>query len=324
MAALVAPLDGPAQRPAGTGTGTPAGSPGGGASPAGPPDAPEEQVPQATRPRLAPVKKTAPTRRLRPGDLICGECGEGNPPIRKFCSRCGNSLVESEIVKTPWWRKLLPRRGPKVVAATPGEHAAHRGLPGIDVKHGFRKVFRRVLALSGIVVGIAAILYGIAPSWRADVNHEAATIKNDILNKQPGYYHIYPDSVVASSHEPGHPSKLATDSYSNTYWLARWHPANQPTLTLKFNHAVTLHYMILYSGDNANYTAYARPFKLNLVFSNGQSQTITAQDTKTQTLGINNATKVSTVTIQVTTIYPGNPHRNLVAISDIEFFGFKS
>jgi hypothetical protein len=297
---------------------------GGGASPAGASGGPEEQVPQPPRPRVAAVTKTPPTRRLRPGDLICGECGEGNPPIRKFCSRCGNSLLESEIVKTPWWRKLLPHRGPKVVAVAPGEHAAHRGVPGIDVRHGFRKLRRRAAGLVAIAVGVAALAYAIVPSMRTAVNGEVATIKNDIFNNIPQYDPIHPDRVVANGHEAGHPSRLAFDSFYNTYWLARWHSAHLPTLTLTFNHPVNLNQMILYSGDNANYTAYSRPSALHLIFSNGHSETLNPKDTsQKQTLGISNATKVNSVQIQVTAIYPGNPHRHDVAISDVEFFGFK-
>ena len=63
-----------------------------------PADQPTERTPQATRELAAAVTKTKPTRRLRPGDLICGQCGEGNPPVRRFCGRCGDSLDRKSVV----------------------------------------------------------------------------------------------------------------------------------------------------------------------------------------------------------------------------------
>lgn len=42
---------------------------------------PEAMIPQQARLRpVAPVVTAPPTRRLQPDDLICGDCGEGNPP----------------------------------------------------------------------------------------------------------------------------------------------------------------------------------------------------------------------------------------------------
>jgi len=52
-----------------------------------------------------------PSRKLRPGDKICGDCGEGNNANRRFCSRCGASLDEAAVVRTKWWRKLLHAAG---------------------------------------------------------------------------------------------------------------------------------------------------------------------------------------------------------------------
>ena len=49
-----------------------------------------------------------PTRR-HPGDLICGQCGEGNDPVRHFCRRCGNSLDEAIAVRLPWYRRFFHR-----------------------------------------------------------------------------------------------------------------------------------------------------------------------------------------------------------------------
>jgi hypothetical protein len=71
---------------------------------------PEEVRPDAMTPTVAKkqgkvIQKTTPTRRLFPGDLICRDCGEGNPPARKFCRGCGSSLATSATtVETKSWR----------------------------------------------------------------------------------------------------------------------------------------------------------------------------------------------------------------------------
>src|SRR5437879_13130416 len=49
-----------------------------------------------------------PTRR-HAGDLICGQCGEGNDPVRHFCRRCGSSLDEAIAVRLPWYRRFFNR-----------------------------------------------------------------------------------------------------------------------------------------------------------------------------------------------------------------------
>ena len=49
---------------------------------------------QRTHERPMQVKVT-PSRTALPGDLACEECGEVNPPDRRFCRRCGASLASA-------------------------------------------------------------------------------------------------------------------------------------------------------------------------------------------------------------------------------------
>ena len=69
---------------------------------------PTSVAPTVARPRPAARAMEAPTRR-HPGDLICGQCGEGNDPTRHFCRRCGNSLDEAIAVRLPWYRRFFNR-----------------------------------------------------------------------------------------------------------------------------------------------------------------------------------------------------------------------
>jgi len=281
-----------------------------------------EQTPQAPRHRPPPVRKTAPTRRLQPGDLICGACGEGNPPVRRFCSRCGESLVEAEVVKRPWWRRLLPGRGPKTVKVKPGQQTT----PGkqFDMKLAVRKIFRRVRAAVLTLILIGGVAYGALPSVRHSVNSKVDAIVGNIKQKvKPTYVPVHAASHVANMFIPGHPGKLAVDEFTNTFWLARWNPNKEPMLTLNFAQPTTLKEMILYSGDSANYVAYGRPSVLHLVYSNGSSATLTPTDTdKPQTIAISGATNITSVEIQVAGVYPGNSAPT-VAITEIELFSLK-
>lgn len=282
-----------------------------------------EQAPQAARHRPAPVRKTAPTRRLQPGDLICGACGEGNGPLRKFCSRCGESLVEAEVVKRPWWKILLPHsRGPKVVAVKPGER--HQAGKGFDVKLSVRKLFRRLRTVLVVLILVGGAAYGAIPSVRHSVdakyNQWFNKVKNDI---KPTYVPVHPVSEAANMHIGLHGGNLAVDEFYNTYWLAPWHQNDEPKLTLNFGSTVSLKYINVYSGDAAAYVTYGRPSVLHLVYSTGQSDTVTVTDqSKIQTIYLSHAAGITSVEIEVAGIYQGNSGAN-VAISEIEFYAEK-
>lgn len=242
--------------------------------------------------------------------------------MRKFCSRCGESLVEAEVVKRPWWKKLLPRRGPKVVKTS--DRQGGSAGQGIDVRHGLRKAFRRARLVLALLVLVAGLAYGAVPSLRAAVNHKFETDKTKVITAvRPTYVPVHPTHVTANMFIAGHPGQLAADEFTNTYWLSPWNPSNEPMLTLTFGEKVTLKEVILYSGVAANYTAYGRPAALHLVFSNGNSDTIMPQDTdKPQTLAISGATGITSVEFQISSVYPGSSGSN-VAITEIELFSLQ-
>ena len=110
------------------------------------PRAPEAQRPQTPLPRPK-VAKQPPSRKINPGDLVCGGCGEGNDPERNYCRRCGTPLAEATVARTRWFRRR-PKRSKKVVAA--GDRPG-RGGSGRDAARGCasctRQVPRRALRL---------------------------------------------------------------------------------------------------------------------------------------------------------------------------------
>jgi hypothetical protein len=265
------------------------------------------------------VSKTPPSRRLQPGDLICGACGEGNPPMRKFCRRCGKSLVEAEVFARPWWKKLLPTRGPKAVAIdAKGQYGSGKRS---DVKHALRKSYRkgRVVVIAAVVC--AALAYTVIPPVRNAVNSRFSAAKSRIETvAHPTYVLVHPVSVVANMQVAGYPGSLAVDGYTNTYWLAPWNPAREPTLTLTFGRKVSLKKMILHSGADPNFAADDRPSVMHLIFSNGEAGSYMPQDTiKPQTLTLTHVDGVTSVELQIAGVYPGKSGSS-VAISEIEFF----
>ncbi len=105
-------------------TGSPAPAPAPAPAPTAQPMAMQPAVvPERTRPRVA---HQVPVRPAEPDDLVCSSCGQGNPSDRRFCGRCGASLlaVATAPVKVPWWRRIFGRKSP---AAAPAAPAATEG-----------------------------------------------------------------------------------------------------------------------------------------------------------------------------------------------------
>lgn len=283
-----------------------------------------ERAPQVSRRSAAAVTRTAPTRRLRPGDLICGTCGEGNALTRRFCGRCGESLSEAEEVRAPWWRRLLPHRGPKVVAlgTTTGKAGAGERPRGRDTRTALRKVYRRGRVVVVMLIVVAAGVYGSYPPFRSLVNTHVTAWKNKATHTVDVHYTPErPAGTVANVAVTGHPGLDAVDSFTSTAWIAPYSTARYPTLTLRLGHRATLEKMILYSGVTQDYTAHGRPALLVLVFSNRESITISPQDTpKPQTFSLSRAVGVTSVTVMIEGDYPGSAGTD-TAISDLELFG---
>lgn len=274
-------------------------------------------APQAAQRRAAPIRKTEPTRKLQPGDLICGECGEGNLPTRKFCSRCGSSLSAAEVVKTPWWRKLI-RRGPKTMAAGKRPKSASPTAK----RRSLRDIYRLGRNIFAVVLLASTAIYGFYPPLRTFVNGHISALKNDITGKvNPQLSPLRPISTTADEQLAGHPAALATDLKLNTAWVALWSPDKHPILTLDFGKIVVLRTMIIHIGTADNFTAQDRPAILHLVFSNEKTDSLTLKDTSDeQKLSISNSIGVKSVQIEIRDVFPAQGS-DTVAISEIELFG---
>ncbi|MFL6142866.1 MAG: NADase-type glycan-binding domain-containing protein, partial [Labedaea sp.] len=283
------------------------------------PDALEPQEPQK---RVATVRRQPPSRRLKPGDLICGECGEGNAETRKFCSRCGTSLNEAEQVKMPWWRRLLPKRGAKVRKS--GDRPKRRGRGGksglgLAASSTF-KVIRRVVTMALLVGGI---LYAVFAPFRGWVNQQFTSVKHQVeVLIFPQYAPVSPtkgDFKCPAQLPPDHGCDKAVDGFSNTNWLA---PVNgqQPVIVLNFGRSVDLSRAIIRNGANDDFQANHRARKLHLVFNTGKTSDIDLLDNPDPNqYDIHNGEGASSVEIHVVDLFQSVQGPNL-AITEIELF----
>ena len=272
--------------------------------------------------RPAPsIQRRPPTRRLEPGDLVCPECGEGNPTSRKFCSRCGTSLSEAQVVKAKWWRKLLPGKGPKKRKAgdRPSARKTRRSLPGKLIGIFFGGASRIV----GVILLIGGILYGIVPNIRSSVNDFVSSTTHTVKNwVSPDLKQVAPIRTVANSAIKGHPGSLATDRIKNqgSYWLVK--PTPQPELTVTFQSKINLKKIIVHNGptEEVKFQNVARPKRLHLVFDNGKTADVNLDDVPDpQTQDINQGDGITSMQIFITDYYRSTISNN-IALTEVEFY----
>ncbi len=287
-----------------------------------PTDQPEELIPQVAKKRPPKVEKTKPSKRLRPGDLVCGECGEGNSPTRKFCSRCGSSLETAVKVKTPWWRRIIPKRKPKTLEA--GARPGQAGVKGKRKAPKFKTIFRNVRRVGALILMLCGILYAIYTPFREGVNRRYTSAKNRVVSVlKPQFTAVTPVRVDVSSQDPSAPdndkSKIF-DLANNTFWQADPNDP-RPTVIVEFDHSTDLKKMIITSGDSAEFAKKARPRVIHILYSNDESQDITIEDkSEPQTITLKHSDNITALQMQVTEEIPviGNPDAPM-AITEIEF-----
>ncbi len=137
---------------------------------------------------------------LPSGSLICGSCGVGNAPDRRFCLKCGHSLEWAKVVeRPPWWRRLLT-----------WERTYRAGTRRRPRRRG-RWVVRLVL-LGALIALVIALLGPLRPSIVGAYQW--------VMNTIAGPQQVRTTDVTASATVDGHEPLLAFDGANNTYWAA--------------------------------------------------------------------------------------------------------
>jgi hypothetical protein len=234
-----------------------------------PSEQPAAQLPQQVKAAAPAIHRRPPTRRLEPGDLICPECGEGNPETRKFCSRCGTSLETAQIVKRKWWQKLI-RRGPKKRKA--GDRPSARKTRKSFPTKVLGVLFGGVSRIIGVIFIVGGLLYGMVPGIRNTVNDDIGSVKNKINSWiHPKRTHVLPSDVFVSSSLPGHGSPALKDNAPNTFWAANLPGGNlHITITFGFANKFNLKNLVVWNGVGdskvRDYNSTARPDHVFLSF----------------------------------------------------------
>jgi len=276
------------------------------------------------------VQRRPPTRRLEPGDLICPDCGEGNPDTRKFCSRCGGSLGSAQVVKAKWWQKLKPRRGPKKRKAgdRPSARRTRKSFPAKILGVLFGGVTRVV----GVIMLIGGLVYGIVPGIRSSVNEEIGSIKDTVNGWiHPTRTEVIPTGILASGQLASHSGQLVIDRHTNTYWEARVPKKSSRRLTLDitFQNKFDLKNIVVWNGvgdsKEPDYTTTRRMAKIFLEFpdTNVPGCTVTFNDrageADKQDVSKCNADGIARVRITLLE-FDGNPKLRDVAVAKIQFY----
>ncbi|WP_370941869.1 hypothetical protein AB5J62_22445 [Amycolatopsis sp. cg5] len=283
---------------------------------------PPEVLPQPVQRRVRAIVKTKPSRRLEPGDLICGACGEGNAATRRFCGRCGESLADAEIVLPTWGQRVkLWFRGRRRHQA--GTRPGQKGTPE-HRKWRFSVGLRRIRASIGVVMILLMLLYAAYPPFRTALNSAAKEIYQDV---RPSLKPVRPVSVTASDprfETAPHVAANLTDQYTDTYWAAPWSEQRRPAFTVRFGGDYIISDIIVYAGASGDFVNNGRPSILKLTFSNNETVLLTPQDTAdNQTLKVTKADLVNSVLVEVEDIYVPQNGKSDVAISEIEFFALE-
>lgn len=265
----------------------------------------------------------APTRR-HPGDLICGQCGEGNDPSRHFCRRCGNSLDEAIAVRLPWYRRFFNRIfGVRTREA--GWRPQRVGPPNV-----MGMVWRIIrLAFAALLI-VAVLAFVLIPPFRegiiSRVTSAVTTVRKAVL---PKYDAVYPTGASASTSTAGHLPNLAIDKFINTYWAARAGDPS-PFLKLTFPEPVDLAEIGFDSGAAGttpadDFLAQPRPHTVHLVFSNGITKDLTLKDedpkvAKNAQFYAIDVKNVTFVEIHIMSVFaPAGASPSAVAIAEVEF-----
>jgi hypothetical protein len=295
---------------------------------------PQSQVPQAPRARPKPVKQP-PSRKINPGDTICGQCGEGNDAARNYCRRCGSSLHDAPVAKKRWWQRTTRKQTSGVAAGERPGRSGRAGSSGKDVAKKGRilrgKVLgrladgKRVLALLAIVgIGVGFAIPS-ARTWITDTGGSfVRTIRRTI---SPEYTNIAvdPTRVVASAELPGAEGRDAFDANTLTYWEA---PADavQPSVTVEFVETSNLEHVLVHPGKQESGGKVVRPdprprellFRITLDDGRIEEVRATIDDTDGfQKVDLKQSGAVSVETV-VVNCFP-DPQLQVCPITELEF-----
>jgi ribosomal protein L40E len=283
--------------------------------------APEGKPPAAVKPEApvtavrpgtaAPKPRRRPTapqdQPIRPGDLICGSCGAGNAPTRKFCRRCGKELAEAQVARIPWWRRPFVRRarsGPDA-GTRPKQRRQRRAVPP-------------VAKYVAVLVVLAGLVYLSRPLW--------SPVYENVMDRVEDADPVTPDRYTASSFAPGHRPGLVKDGFANRYWAPdTTGPVRGEWIKAEFAEPIRLVRMEVISGagaKDAQFQAQGRPVDLTAVVTSSDGteseQDVTLKDEAGVQLVDMGFSDVTAVELRIDKAVRGDRPRSRVAVAEIK------
>lgn len=272
------------------------------------PQKPGAPLPKAKRPR-PPADDP-----IQQGDLVCGNCGIGNKPTRKFCRRCGTTLAEAVVAKLSWWRRWRNKRRLRKV-----KHAGAR--PRAARTGGFQLRFpTRLLTMIAIVGALSIGGY----AFRDVLGGVYGTVRDRIS----GTEEVNPSAIEASSSQRGHGAEEARDGVSNEYWApAKAGDGRGEKLNLEFEDPIRLVYVIITPGitavDEELFLTQGRPKEINAVVKRSDGSTEIKEFRFEDKLGPAKfsvgVSDVVDITFEIRSAYKGTAAGSHTAIAEVEF-----
>jgi ribosomal protein L40E len=291
---------------------------------------PGDVGPQAVKPGAtkakAPPRPAAPQKRaINPGDLICGGCGEGNPPDRNWCRRCGASLKEAEVFHASWWKRVRSkmRRRKKVRAA--GERPrSRRRLFGGAGPGLLQSWVTRIIVVAVIILAILTFFGPYKHTLQNRFSSWYHTVANVI---HPSYDPVRAVGATASSAEPAHPAIFAVDGAANTSWWTKGNGVGQ-SLTIQIGRPTDIDKIGFIIGDTDTPAAFdleARPLLVSLTF-NGSGKPYQKSEVLNDTPAFQSftvsATDVTSITLTIESVAGGQANSD-TALAEVELFSLK-
>jgi hypothetical protein len=254
----------------------------------------------------------------------------GNDPSRKFCRRCGQSLVTATIApapRVPWYRRLFGGGTPRKATAAGERPKSMRtdgtGAGGIRPGRLVNAAFQ-VLLLAALVGAVAG--YAIVPSWRDTVNGFVTSIRNLVL---PAADPVYTSGPTSGPGTKEHPARLAWDR-TLAFWAAPFEDGGPPTIQGSFEPPADITKLLVTSGASGDqYKAFARPRDVTFEFLDAAGTVIVSKSfelkdqAEPQSFDVG-AKSAASVRLTVRSVYPAETPGNPVALAEIEFFGARA
>lgn len=274
------------------------------------------EIPEGVSRQPQVVKRKMARRSKSPvivptGSRICGGCGMPNEASRRFCAKCGFSLVDARVIrKAPWWRRVTGRE--RVYAA------GTRIRPGTG-----RRKFRGATRV-GVVLALIAGGGVLAGPQRGLVMRGVHAVQDQFADP----LQVRPASSKASGIVGKQNASLAFDGATNTFWAApRTGKTAKPVPWVRatFASPIKLTAFNIYAGvspETPRFVAGPRPAEIEITVITGGEPVVQRFPLKDVPaiqqfkLSVDDARAVQVAVVR--TVAP--TRATLTAIAEVEFF----